>query len=485
MSRRYHKDRRRIEEENIVDSLQSGEDTRSEADSTVLSSIAPVLSSRVVRANAPRAPLPTIPDENHKRKSDKRGNDVDEYTIETNRPIDSVYIYSSSNPSKQQPSEASGYRQRRNYRSGQRSIGDGSSRTPSSAVSRTVEGSVGGILDSLGLSRSAARKRDAEDRGRNDDDDEDEDDDDDSFPVRANTRDIYKRGHVGRVKSSGSKGLAGSQMHLRAAVVLFFLLSMLYGAFQWISMAKSSSRLVRSKRLKARSVSHDTAFSEGEDRPVNKALMSRVAAMSPNKVSEKLAKVPKKDEGPEAFLDSLKKKKKTSTDKDSEVEDNAPSDKLEAIEKEEEEAKIELSPAIKSGLAQVYSKDPSHKDIPVLWYIPRSGGGIVKNILSNCKDLVVASEVGGTVAKKEDVEKIEVIEVNGHKFANVDTTTEKGLIKAKALGLASSGLVDLVVSPRLQQVASLFGPTKKGRAFAFFRHPVERAVRWSVFSAIR
>jgi hypothetical protein len=401
---------------------------------------------------------------------DIRGNDVDEYTIETNRPIDSVYIYSSSSPSKQQ-SVASSYRQRRNYRSGQRSVGDASSRTPSSVVTGVVDGSVGGILDSLGLSRNSARKRDSEDNG---------DDEDDSFPVRATTREIYGRGRAGRPRSSSSKGFAGSQMHLRAAVVLFFLLSMLYGAFQWISMAKSSSQLGRSKRLKVRSSSHDSAFSEGEDRPVHKALMSRVAAMSPSKVNEKLAKVLKKDEGPEEYLDS-QKKKKIDADKDLEAEDNGPSDKLEAIEKEEKETKIELSPAVKSGLAQVFSKDPNHKDIPVLWYIPRSGGGMVKNVLSNCKDLVVASEVGGTVANKEDVDKIEVIEVNGHKFINVDTTTEKGLIKAKALGLASSGLVNLVVSPRLQQAASLFSPSKKGRAFAFLRHPVERAVSMFYF----
>ena len=200
--------------------------------------------------------------------------------------------------------------------------------------------------------------------------------------------------------------------------------------------------------------------------------------MSAGKISENLAKVPKKDEGPGAYLDSTKKQLYIEKE---ETPDEAPADKLDTIDKDEEDAKADLSLAVKSGLAGVYSKDPNHSDIPFLWYIPRSGGGMVKNILSNCKDLVVASEVGATVARKGTQDKLEVIEVGGHKYLNVDTTTQAGITKAKALGLASSGLANLVVSPRLQDAASLFGPAKKGRTFALLRHPVERAVSMFFF----
>jgi hypothetical protein len=480
MSRRY-KDRRRPEEDNFVESLQS--DNRSEAESTVLSSVLPIVTSRHVRANAPRASLPSDAGSDHGRttvsgvssdirnkKSDGLANEMDEYTVETNLPIDSVYIYPSS-------PQQTNHRQRRNYRSGQRSVGDMSSRASSvgnfsngGAGGASVSGSVGGILETLGLGSTTLREDDEEDpmadggTGKN---------------GKPALRDYYSRAN-GRAKSSnggGSAAAAGTQVHLRAALVLFFLMSILYGAFQWISMAKANSKFLQSKKAKNKN-RHYKAFSEGEDRPVDKSLVSRISAMSAGKISEHLAKVPKKDEGPEAYLDSTKKELYIEKE---ETPDKAPADKLDAIDKDEEDAKADLSLAVKSGLAGVYSKDPNHSDIPFLWYIPRSGGGMVKNILSNCKDLVVASEVGATVAKKGTQDKLEVIEVGGHKYLNVDTTTQAGIIKAKALGLASSGLANLVVSPRLQDAASLFGPAKKGRTFALLRHPVERAVSMFFF----
>lgn len=484
MSRRYV-DRKKAEEDNFVESLQS--DARSEAESSALSSVMPIVTSRQARANAPRA-VPHVDsrselsrtinsgasnagsDARHK-KSDGPLKEMDEYTVETNLPIDSVYIYPSS------PPPQANHRQRRNYRSGQRSVSEGSSRAssvgnfsnsgqsggPSGGMS--VSGaSVGGILDSLGLGGSKVAIRE-------EDDEESTVDQKISRPVTP--RDYYAR--TSRAKStSGNNG--GTQVHIRAALVLFFLMSILYGAFQWISMMKANSTLVKNKK-KVRKGQYK-AFSEGEDRPVDKEMVSRLSNMNANKVSEKLASVPKADEGPEAYLDSNKKKLYIEA---TEVTDKAPVDKLDAIDRTDEESKAELSTVVKNGLAGVYTKDPSHSDIPFLWYIPRSGGGMIKNVLSNCKDLVVASEVGGTTAKKASQEKLDVVEVGGHKYINVDTTTEIGIAKAKKLGLATSGLVNLVVSPRLQEAASLFGPNKRGRAFAFLRHPVERAVSMFYF----
>lgn len=480
MSRRY-KDRRRSEEDYFIESLQL--DNRSEADSTVLSSILPIVTSRQVRANAPRASLPMdagsdqgrttvsgISSDVRNKKSDGLAKEMDEYTVETNLPIDSVYIYPSS-------PQQTNHRQRRNYRSGQRSVGDMSSRASSignfshgGTAGASVSGSVGGILESLGLGSTNMRDDDEEDpmvdsgKGKH---------------GKPALRDYYSRAN-GRPKSSnasGSAAMAGNQVHLRAALVLFFLMSILYGAFQWISMAKANSKFLQNKKSKSKNRNYK-AFSEGEDRPVDIDLVNRISAMSAGKISENLAKVPKKDEGPEAYLDSTKKQLYVEKE---ETPDKAPADKLDAIDKDEEDAKADLSIAVKSGLSGVYSKDPNHNDIPFLWYIPRSGGGIVKNILSNCKDLVVASEVGATVAKKGSQDKLEVIEVGGHKYINVDTTTQAGITKAKALGLASSGLANLVVSPRLQDAASLFSPSKKGRTFALMRHPVERAVSMFFF----
>ena len=60
-------------------------------------------------------------------------------------------------------------------------------------------------------------------------------------------------------------------------------------------------------------------------------------------------------------------------------------------------------------------------------------------------------------------------------FVNVDTSTHSGIVRAKSLNLASSGLADAVISPLLHEATTLFTPTRRGRMFTIFRHPVERA----------
>jgi hypothetical protein len=477
MSRRYKDSRRKPsratdEEENFVDSLQS--DQRSEAESSALSSLLPIITSSQVRASAPRASMPdshsTAMSSNgsdilHK-KSDGPAKDMDEYTVETNRPIDSVYIYPSS------PKQTN-HRQRRNYRSGQRSVGDGSgnSRAGSSvgnfSTQRSQTGSVGGILETLGLGSFGISEGDEADSAL------------DSKNTKSHSAplDYYSRTKKGRSVGTASPG-GGPQVHIRAALVLFFLMSILYGAFQWISMAKANSAFLRNEKNKRGARSrHYKAFGEGEDRPVDEDLIGKLNAIrDPSQVSHKLAKVPKNDEGPEGDTYSTKKKLYVEAAITIPMAEKAPADALDVIDKKEEEVKTALSSAVESGLAGVYSKDPNHSDLPFLWYVPRSGGGMVKNILSNCKDLVVASEVGAAVANSGNQQQLQVIDVGGHKYLNVDTTTEAGIVKAKALGLAASGKANLVISPRMEEAASLFGPSKKGRAFTMLRHPVERAV---------
>ena len=57
---------------------------------------------------------------------------------------------------------------------------------------------------------------------------------------------------------------------------------------------------------------------------------------------------------------------------------------------------------------------------------------------------------------------------------NVDTTSPEGMDRAKQLGLASSPLVDVVVSGYVSAAPRVFTPTNRGRLFALFRHPVDR-----------
>lgn len=60
-------------------------------------------------------------------------------------------------------------------------------------------------------------------------------------------------------------------------------------------------------------------------------------------------------------------------------------------------------------------------------------------------------------------------------YVNVDTSTHQGISRARKLDLAPSGLADVVISPLLHEASSLFTPARRGRLFALFRHPVDRA----------
>jgi hypothetical protein len=64
----------------------------------------------------------------------------------------------------------------------------------------------------------------------------------------------------------------------------------------------------------------------------------------------------------------------------------------------------------------------------------------------------------------------------GIRYVNVDPTTVEGLKRAKDLGLATSGLAEVMFTNLIPESAHLFNPTNRGRLFAVFRHPLERAM---------
>ena len=72
---------------------------------------------------------------------------------------------------------------------------------------------------------------------------------------------------------------------------------------------------------------------------------------------------------------------------------------------------------------------------------------------------------------------------DGAKYVNSDTTTVEGLELARRLDLVGSGLADVVFSHRLHGVSKIFDGRRRGRVFALFRHPVDRAV--SMFYYLR
>lgn len=87
----------------------------------------------------------------------------------------------------------------------------------------------------------------------------------------------------------------------------------------------------------------------------------------------------------------------------------------------------------------------------------------------------MSSEVGIRNNHQDDTE-IAVVFIDGSPFVNTDTTTLAGLKRAKQLNLGQSELADVIVVQHLYEAESLFDDEHRGRLFAMFRHPIDRAL---------
>jgi len=114
------------------------------------------------------------------------------------------------------------------------------------------------------------------------------------------------------------------------------------------------------------------------------------------------------------------------------------------------------------------------RDTPFFWHIPRSGGVIIKTMLSHCLNKTLATEVGLLGGHENDSE-LKVVTVYDHKYVNVNIATPEGIQRAKQMGLVRSHLADTLVSPHVDLIPDLFDPAHRGRAFALFRNPIDRA----------
>jgi len=115
-------------------------------------------------------------------------------------------------------------------------------------------------------------------------------------------------------------------------------------------------------------------------------------------------------------------------------------------------------------------------DIPFFWHIPRAGGATMNDVLGSCLQLTLASDAGGRDGHDKD-KKLVVLKFSKHlSYVNVDTSTIEGIERCKRLGLTSSGIADVIVTSLFHEAASMFTPRNRGRMFALFRHPIERAV---------
>jgi len=117
----------------------------------------------------------------------------------------------------------------------------------------------------------------------------------------------------------------------------------------------------------------------------------------------------------------------------------------------------------------------SEADTPIFWFTSRFGGAVVEEVYAKCGQYTMADD-DGVQGKHGQDEEIDIIHVDGLKYINVDTIHPEGILRAKHLGLAQSGLADIVIASRIHEISDIFTPENKGRMFTLIQNPVERAV---------
>jgi hypothetical protein len=124
-----------------------------------------------------------------------------------------------------------------------------------------------------------------------------------------------------------------------------------------------------------------------------------------------------------------------------------------------------------------YSTPLAKTETPYFWDVHFAGETIAESVFRKCHFLIQACE-HGLRQPNYNGDKLEVFEdTNGALYVNVDTTTPGGIQHAQSLQLAKKHLADIVISPRMYDVAGdIFSSTDKARLFALFRHPVHRAI---------
>ena len=101
---------------------------------------------------------------------------------------------------------------------------------------------------------------------------------------------------------------------------------------------------------------------------------------------------------------------------------------------------VKLSPILEYNSADVTTPFISDRiETPFFWTVPRSGGNVIRTIMSTCLNLAEASEFGAGIYPGSDSPFLVVLErLDGKRFVNVDMTTANGLARARELKIASS-----------------------------------------------
>jgi len=111
----------------------------------------------------------------------------------------------------------------------------------------------------------------------------------------------------------------------------------------------------------------------------------------------------------------------------------------------------------------------------VLWDTKRSGANSLKEILTYCLKLVLASETAENHQEAQSLEIYSTLDNTG-RFVNVNSETHDGLKRAQQIGVVESELVQVISTPYIAEASALFADkARSGRIFVLLRHPVEQA----------
>lgn len=116
-------------------------------------------------------------------------------------------------------------------------------------------------------------------------------------------------------------------------------------------------------------------------------------------------------------------------------------------------------------------------DRAMMWYVPKAGGNTFTKVMGKCLGMTTLSAMSMTVEDgllPEDRMVVKYNETIGN-YVNVDPCNPEGIAKAKSYNAMTGGLVDVLVTQRLEDSAQLFTSVNRGRLFAMLRHPIKRA----------
>jgi len=117
------------------------------------------------------------------------------------------------------------------------------------------------------------------------------------------------------------------------------------------------------------------------------------------------------------------------------------------------------------------------RETAVYWHIPRTAGGMVNKMLSQCYGLLQAADDVGVLSAYEEGSTLKKItDEDGGMYLNVDMSTPEGIQRAYDMKLTSWYEPMTIRTPYLFDTAVLFSPGNYGKCFAMLRDPIERVM---------